>query len=222
MPKSRRLTGRLAFTLAGPSNAPALAALRGAAARELTRQYGEGHWSSEPSERGVVADLRHAEVWIARRGAAAVGTFRLATKKPWAIDRSYFTDCKRPIYLTNMAVRPDYQRRGIGRSCLEHAIRRVREWPRMDCRDRRCIPQLPPDARARALVLAGLLRMLLGGLVGFFAGMWIVFNSDFSLRILAPFLLPVLGACENHFRGGFGHCDQCNNKIMLIGLQLNI
>ncbi len=129
MPNSRRLTGRLAFTLAGPADARALAALRGAAARELTRQYGEGHWSSEPSERGVVADLRHAEVWIARRGAAAVGTFRLATKKPWAIDRSYFTDCKRPIYLTNMAVRPDYQRRGIGRRCLEHAVERVRDWP---------------------------------------------------------------------------------------------
>ncbi|PYP67023.1 MAG: hypothetical protein DMD26_05885 [Gemmatimonadetes bacterium] len=129
MPKSRRLTGRLAFTLAGPSDAPALAALRGAAAQELTRQYGEGHWSSEPSERGVVADLRHAEVWIARRGAAAIGTFRLATKKPWAIDRSYFTECKRAIYLTNMAVRPDYQLCGIGRLCLEHAIRRVREWP---------------------------------------------------------------------------------------------
>jgi GNAT superfamily N-acetyltransferase len=28
-----------------------------------------------------------------------------------------------------MAVRPDYQRRGIGRLCLEHAIRRVRDWP---------------------------------------------------------------------------------------------
>src|SRR5207302_11133653 len=100
MPKSRRLTGRLAFTLAGPSDAPALAALRGAAARELTRQHGEGHWSSEPSERGVVADLRHAEVWIARRGAAAVGTFRLATKTPWRTDRWHCTECKRAVYLT--------------------------------------------------------------------------------------------------------------------------
>ena len=129
MPPKRSLTSSLTFTLAGPSDAPALAALRGAAARELTKLYGEGHWSSEPSERGVVADLRHAQVWIARRGSAVVGTFRLATKKPWAIDRSYFTDCKRPIYLTNMAVRPDCQRRGIGRLCLEHAVRRVCEWP---------------------------------------------------------------------------------------------
>ena len=120
---------RLTFTLAGPKDAPVLAALRAAAARELTRQFGEGHWSAEPSERGVVGDLRNAQVWIARSGSAVVGTFRLATKKPWAIDRSYFTNSRRPIYLTNMAVRPDYQRRGIGRLCLEHALKRVREWP---------------------------------------------------------------------------------------------
>ncbi len=120
---------RLTFTLASPRDAPVLAALRGASARELTKRFGEGHWSREPSERGVVADLRNAHVWIARRGSAVIATFRLATKKPWAIDRSYFSECKRPIYLTNMAVRPDYQRRGIGRLCLEHAVKRVREWP---------------------------------------------------------------------------------------------
>ena len=120
---------RLAFALASPKDAPVLTALRVATARDLTRKFGEGHWSGEPSERAVMADLRNAHVWMARRGSAVVGTFRLATKKPWAIDRSYFTDCKRAIYLTNMAVRPDYQRRGIGRSCVEHALKRVREWP---------------------------------------------------------------------------------------------
>ena len=120
---------RLTFRLAGPSDAAVLAALRGAAARELTKQFGKGHWSAEPSERGVVADLRHAEVWMAKRGSVVVGTFRLATKKPWAIDRSYFTGCKRPIYLTNMAVRPADQHRGVGRHCLEYAVDRVREWP---------------------------------------------------------------------------------------------
>lgn len=120
---------RLSFTLAGPSDAAALAELRSAAARALTKQFGEGHWSTEPTERGVVADLRYAEVWVARRGKEAVGTFRLATKKPWAIDRQYFTDTRRPIYLTNMAVHPELQRMGIGRRCLAHAIERVRHWP---------------------------------------------------------------------------------------------
>jgi GNAT superfamily N-acetyltransferase len=120
---------QLTFTLAGPADAPALAELRGAAARDLTARFGQGHWSAEASERGVVADLRHAQVWIGRWRKTVVGTFRLATKKPWAIDRSYFTDSKRPIYLTNMAVLPDCQRQGVGRNCLEHAIERVRQWP---------------------------------------------------------------------------------------------
>jgi GNAT superfamily N-acetyltransferase len=123
------MTSTLKFTLAGPSDAPALAALRSAAARALTERYGQGHWSHEATERGVLNDLRHAEVWIGRRANKVLGTFRLATKKPWAIDKSYFTDCRRPIYLTNMAVHPDVQRQGIGRLCLEHALERVRLWP---------------------------------------------------------------------------------------------
>jgi GNAT superfamily N-acetyltransferase len=120
---------RLTLRLAGPSDAGTLAELRNAAARDLTSQFGHGHWSHEASERGVLSDMRHAEVWVARRGAVVIGTFRLAIKKPWAIDRSYFTDVKRPIYLTNMAVRPDYQRHGVGRRCVEHAITRVKAWP---------------------------------------------------------------------------------------------
>jgi GNAT superfamily N-acetyltransferase len=111
----------LTVTLAGPAEAPAIAALRGAAARALTARYGEGHWSAEPSERSVLGDFRHADVWVARDGSDIVATFRLATKKPWAIDRSYFTECKRPLYLTNMAVHPEVQRRGIGRLCLVQA-----------------------------------------------------------------------------------------------------
>jgi len=119
----------LTFTLAGPSDAAALAALRTAAAHELTRRFGPGPWSTETSERGAVADLRHAEVWVARQSSVVVGTFRLATKKPWAIDITYFTNVKRPIYLTNMAVHPEVQRRGIGRRCLQHAIVRADRWP---------------------------------------------------------------------------------------------
>jgi GNAT superfamily N-acetyltransferase len=120
---------QLTFTLAGPSEALELAELRSAAARDLTHRYGEGHWSAEPSARGALADLQHAEVWVARTEHALVGTFRLTTKKPWAIDRTHFSECRRPMYLTNMAVRPELQRQGIGRRCLEHAVERVRRWP---------------------------------------------------------------------------------------------
>lgn len=120
---------KLTFTLAGPSDAPALAQLRAEAARDLTRKFGDGHWSMEPTDHGTLADLRNAQVWVARQGKRAVGTFRLATKKPWAIDTSYFTNRRRAIYLTNMAVHPELQLQGIGRRCIEHAIQRARHWP---------------------------------------------------------------------------------------------
>jgi GNAT superfamily N-acetyltransferase len=73
--------------------------------------------------------MRIASVWLVRSGRAPVATFALGTRKPWAIDRSYFTPCERPLYLTNMAVRPDYQRRGVGRRCVDEIIRIAREWP---------------------------------------------------------------------------------------------
>jgi ribosomal protein S18 acetylase RimI-like enzyme len=50
-----------------------------------------------------------------------VGTLTLATKKPWAIDPAYFAKSQKPFYLTNMAVGPDAQRRGIGRALIDAA-----------------------------------------------------------------------------------------------------
>ena len=47
----------LVFQLAKPADAAALAAVRTAAARGLTVSYGRGHWSSETTERGVLAEL---------------------------------------------------------------------------------------------------------------------------------------------------------------------
>ena len=68
-------------------------------------------------------------MWLARSGRAVVATFRLSTRKPWAIDRSYFTACEQPVYLTDMSVRPDYQRRGVGRGCVDEIVRITRRWP---------------------------------------------------------------------------------------------
>ena len=57
-----------------------------------------------------------------------MGTFRLATKKPWAIDTSYFATCDRPLYLLAMAVAPARQRQGLGRKCLSMAKRLAGDW----------------------------------------------------------------------------------------------
>jgi GNAT superfamily N-acetyltransferase len=114
---------------ATPEDAPAIVALRNAAAERLTRDFGQGRWSSGVSERGVLYALRISRVFVMRRRDRLVATLRLATKKPWAIDVAYFTTCKRPIYLTDMAVDPTMQRMGIGRHCVEQAIEVVRAWP---------------------------------------------------------------------------------------------
>jgi GNAT superfamily N-acetyltransferase len=58
-----------------------------------------------------------------------VATLRLATKKPWAIDRATFTPVARPLYLTTMAIAPTLQRRGLGRQCLVQALSLGRAWP---------------------------------------------------------------------------------------------
>jgi len=54
---------------------------------------------------------------------------RLATKKPWAIDVSYFTPVKRPLYLTGMAVSVAHQRQGLGRRALDDACVVAEKWP---------------------------------------------------------------------------------------------
>jgi GNAT superfamily N-acetyltransferase len=115
--------------LATAADVPALAALRTAVANDLTRQFGKGHWSAPVTERGAALALRYAKVVLLRDGDALVGTVRLANKKPWAIDKTCFTDVARAIYLTDMAVDPARQRQGLGRRLVDEAIAMARQWP---------------------------------------------------------------------------------------------
>jgi GNAT superfamily N-acetyltransferase len=125
MPRSMSLK----FQRAVPADAGSLAELHTAVAEHLTSLHGHGPWSSKVSEKGVLYAMRTSQVLVARLGAEIVGTLRLATKKPWAIDTSYFSPCRRPLYLLAMAVTPAIQRRGIGRLCLQEALRLAKGWP---------------------------------------------------------------------------------------------
>jgi len=120
---------KLTLEEATTGDAPALAKLRTAVAERLTLDFGHGHWSSKASEKGVLFSMRTSRVFVARRGGKIIATLQLATKKPWAIDKSYFSDCRRPLYLTGMAVEPSLQRHGIGRAMLEDVRRIARAWP---------------------------------------------------------------------------------------------
>jgi GNAT superfamily N-acetyltransferase len=114
---------------ATPADVPAITALRAAVAADLTSRYGKGHWSAAGTEKGVLFDLRTPGLYVARDGEGIFATLRLATRKPWAIDRSYFSPCRRPLYLASMAVAPARQRQGIGRLSMVEAERIAREWP---------------------------------------------------------------------------------------------
>jgi GNAT superfamily N-acetyltransferase len=121
--------GGIALVPAVAADAVEIAALRNAAAEDLTRRFGKGQWSGTASEKGVRYDLRTSTVWVVRSRGRIIATLRLAARKPWAIDTSYFTPCDRPLYLTSMAVAPGRQRAGVGRRCLEQALRIARDWP---------------------------------------------------------------------------------------------
>jgi GNAT superfamily N-acetyltransferase len=66
---------------------------------------------------------------VGKAGKRILTVLRLATKKPWAIDVSYFTPVKRPLYLTGMTVSVTHQGQGLGRLALEDAIGVARDWP---------------------------------------------------------------------------------------------
>ncbi len=118
------------FSTATADEASEIAALRGAAAEDLTKRFGRGHWSSIPSERGVLYSMRYAKLLLARSSAGELlGVLRLATKKPWAIDPAYFTPCRKALYLTDMAVAPEAQGRGLGRALLWQAHALAKSWP---------------------------------------------------------------------------------------------
>ena len=120
---------RLKLQPATADHAESIAALRAAVAEKLTARFGPGPWSATGTIKGVLFDLRNASVFVATRRNRVIATLNLCTKKPWAIDRKYFTPCKRPLYLVSMAVHPDWQRQGIGRWCLVQAVKLVKHWP---------------------------------------------------------------------------------------------
>jgi GNAT superfamily N-acetyltransferase len=122
-------TMKLTFSIAVEADAPALAALHSAVADDLSSRYGRGGWSTHTTEKGVLFGMRHSRVLVASKGQTIVGTLHLPTKKPWAIDVSYFSPVKKALYLTNMAVLPEMQRRGIGRLLISEVVKQARAWP---------------------------------------------------------------------------------------------
>ncbi len=119
----------ITVTQATPADAAALLHIHNEASRRLTADFGEGPWTSAATEKGVLFTMRRAMVYVARDGDAAVATFALSLRKPWAIDKKYFSAGRQPLYLTSMAVHPARQREGVGALCIGEARRIAKVWP---------------------------------------------------------------------------------------------
>ena len=135
---------RNGLTIATADEAAAVAALRNAVASELTKRFGTGHWSSVSTEKGVRSSMKRSSVCVVRDARRVIATLTLTTKKPWAIDRRYFTPVNRPLYLLAMAVDPARQGTGIGRACIDGAVKICRNWPA----DTLCLDAYDADAGA--------------------------------------------------------------------------
>ena len=139
-----------AFDRATVDDAAELCAWHGEVAADLTRRHGEGHWSRSATEKGILRRIETTRVIVARDAThRIVGTLKLVTKKPWAIDRAYFTPVKRPLYLINMDSASVEQRSGVGRRRLDEAARVARAWPAQSI----CVlmPTTRPPARALSI-----------------------------------------------------------------------
>ena len=73
--------------------------------------------------------MEKSRIYVLRERDRIVGTLRLQPKKPSEYDRAWFTRVRRPLFLYDMAVDPARQRSGLGRTCIEGAIRAARAWP---------------------------------------------------------------------------------------------
>jgi GNAT superfamily N-acetyltransferase len=124
----KRPASRAKVTRASASDAAALSNLHNGIAEHLTREHGKGHWSSCTTERGVLWALRISRVYLLRERGKIRATFTLQTRKPWAIDVSYFTPVGKPVYLIGLAVDPRAQGKGLGKQMLAAAIEEARAW----------------------------------------------------------------------------------------------
>jgi GNAT superfamily N-acetyltransferase len=115
-----------AADIASPADAMEIAALRTAAAQDLSARFGKGAWSMNVTDRGVLWHMRHGDVLAMREDGRILATLALAKRRPWAIEPAYFTRVRRPAHLTSMAVLPAAQGRGWGRRLMIAAEARAR------------------------------------------------------------------------------------------------
>ena len=106
----------LTYRLAEEADARAVRRVRERAADDLTAQFGRGHWSTVSTVPTLRKHAAARQLYVVERKGEVVATFTLSPKKIVFYRKGWFAEPEVPaLYLTNMAVHPDLQRRGIGR-----------------------------------------------------------------------------------------------------------
>ncbi len=99
-----------------PADVEAVREVRAQAAEELTRRHGRGRWSTVSALRTLRKHADEGRLYGADDGGELIATFTLSEKKIAFYRKSWFAHPDDPaLYLTNMAVRPENQRKGLGR-----------------------------------------------------------------------------------------------------------
>jgi GNAT superfamily N-acetyltransferase len=111
----------LSLSSASESDADEIAALRNTVAADVAERSGLSGDARRTTAKGILYDLRHGQILIARRKDRIVGSLVLVKKKPWAIDVTYFSPVQSQLYVVSMNVDPALQRKGIGSQLIEYA-----------------------------------------------------------------------------------------------------
>jgi GNAT superfamily N-acetyltransferase len=120
------VVNQISISVATMKDARALVALRTSVAEDMTRKFGEGHWSARPTRADVVRQLRASQVLVARAGEELVGTVRLVRVLPGVVDSSAFTPVEKSCYVLGLAVAPERRQAGIGRQLMDAAKQMAR------------------------------------------------------------------------------------------------
>jgi GNAT superfamily N-acetyltransferase len=119
----------LSFRLAGKTDIPALLKLQLAIDADQAERFGGDRYTTTINEKSIARSLKSSRMVVATHRGRIVGTVRMETKKPWAVDLSYFTPACTAVYLHNVNVHPSLQRSGIGRQLMERVKQVAKEWP---------------------------------------------------------------------------------------------
>lgn len=120
---------KLTFAAATAADAPVVAQVHTAATRHLLELHARDASKCQVTEKGVLYGMKTQTILVARSDGEIIALLSLSPKRPWAIHPEYFTPVKRALYLTNMAVAPEWQRQNIGRRLLDHARVVAQSWP---------------------------------------------------------------------------------------------